>query len=203
MLEYLWWHRDKRERGLSFHSCISPVSNPITPHNTKGDSPFCLFFLSKLCFAPSSLVSHHLLLTLLLSKKDAWRTFHHIDHWENGEGLGVVFHPFSLMWLYSGSVYPSVTSFLSSKPNSSSSPHHLGIVPSIFPLYPLILSRRPLSLLLLPLLYVLHRSSLMPHPGSMVCRTTLALASGGLCCTRTGRICLFLGLTIQVYVCSH
>lgn len=50
-----------------YPSSLSP-SKPITPQDTKGDSPFCLF-LSTLCFIPSSLVSHHLLLTPLLRKR--------------------------------------------------------------------------------------------------------------------------------------
>lgn len=179
MQVHVGWCREWR-RAYPFIP-VSLLSSSIQTHHSPGHQrgfPL-LSFLSTLCFIPSSLVSHHLLLTLLLRKKDAERTLHHIHHGGKWGGyIGVFFCPFSLMWLYSGSVYPSITTSLSCKLNPSCSrfiqaPFHL----SFFCIF--------LSFILLTLipsaiepLYALHRSSLFASHGVCGLREHTGLSGG-------------------------
>lgn len=58
--------RDYRSIAVSLFP--RSVQTHHSPGHQRGFPPFCLF-LSTLCFIPSSLVSHHLLLTPLLRKR--------------------------------------------------------------------------------------------------------------------------------------
>lgn len=133
-----WCSEWRGEEGLTFHSCIPLPSlrpNPSLPGTPNGIPP-SVFFIHALLhpFIPSQSPSAANSPPQEKGCREDLPSYP--SGGGDGESVGVFFHPFSLMWLYSGSVYSSVTTSLSCKPNSSSS---VFIIPSIFPLYPFIL----------------------------------------------------------------
>ena len=119
ILVYIGWCRERRVNSgegiiLSFRYPSSSLRPNPSLHRTPKRIPLSVVFIPALL--------HLLSVTICSQLSSSWKGCRpSYPSWGYGEGVGVFFHPFSLTWLYSGSVYPSVTPPLSCKPNLSSS----------------------------------------------------------------------------------